>query len=135
MYLALTAVILAVGAGLYLALRAPLRKNVDSPTRLYDLLRILLYRGLDGARFELFKANGERIGVVKKVVTAVDEVSLRWSESNGKAARSFSDAYEAGRTIGEDISAFHGITMDGDCYGYLYDIHPRDVRIGFSPPK
>jgi cyclohexanone monooxygenase len=42
---------------------------------------------------------------------------------------------EAGRTIGEDISAVHGIKMGGDCYGYFYDIHPRDVRIGFSPSK
>jgi hypothetical protein len=119
MNLALRAGILAVGAALYLALRAPLRKNVDSPTRLYELLRILLHRGLAGARFELFRAEGELLGVVRKVVTAVDEVYLSWSMSTGKANRTFSDAYEAGRTIGEDLSASHGIKMDGDCYGYL----------------
>jgi hypothetical protein len=132
MSLATAALLVAIGATLYFVLRLPLKKTVTSHNRLYELLRILLYRGVDGARLELFTTDGNRIGIVRKSIAAVDEVYLMWTMSIDEAERSFKDAYEAARAVADDLSNFHGIKANGDCYGYLHSIHPSEVRIGFS---
>ena len=127
-----SAIVLAVGALLlHLYLRSPLRKVITSRNRLLELIRILLYRGLDGARLELFAPEGTRIGVVRKIIVATDDVHLEWSATDGVIG-SFDDPYDAACAIADSITAGNGLSERDGYYGYLYEIHTNNVRIGFS---